>query len=87
MAEPQLAKAAYDKQMEFKGAVPNHLVAQLIGFACLTAKQASAPTICPMPRYTRCCVAWAMAGPGVGIGLNGPPNSAGAVLVIAANAR
>jgi hypothetical protein len=45
MAEPhiregrvKLAKAAYDKRMEFKGAVHNHLVSQLTGFRLFDRK-------------------------------------------------
>ena len=45
MAEPhilggrvKLAKTAYDKRMEFKGAVHNHLVAQLTGFRLFDRK-------------------------------------------------
>jgi hypothetical protein len=45
MAEPRicagrvrLAKTAYDKRMEFKGAVHNHLVAQLTGFRLFDRK-------------------------------------------------
>jgi hypothetical protein len=47
MAEPhilggrvKLAKTAYDKRMEFKGAVHNHLVAQLTGFRLFDRKAA-----------------------------------------------
>ena len=34
----KLAKTAYDKRLEFKGAVHNHLVAQLTGFRLFDLK-------------------------------------------------